>query len=190
MGATNFLFEVTTHDIKSAFAEIVEQQTLAYGYSNDFNKTKIKEIYTPKPIKKEKDALELIHNLYEQNTHDCCDKWSETAYCIKLDKKQKVKIQEVCGATEVKSTTSKVKKVWATVFSVKSKNGFVVVEKSTRKEAIDFAKAYAQKENKELIVEETKKNISGNSVVSTVSPKYKSVSKDAYTYLIFGIRPE
>lgn len=57
-------------------------------------------------------------------------------------------------------------------------------------DSVDFEKIYAQKENKELIIEETKKLISGNSVVSTVSPKYKSVSKDAYTYLIFGIRPE
>lgn len=190
MGATNFLFEVTTHDIKATFAKIVEEQALAYGYNNDFNKTEIKEISTPKPITKESEALKFINKLYEENIHDCCDKWSETAYCIKLNKKEKVKVHEICGTIEVKPVKSKLKKVWVTIFAVKSKNGFVVSEKPTRKEAIDFAKTYAQKENKELIVEETKKLISGDSIVSTVSPKYKSVSKDAFTYFIFGFRPE
>lgn len=192
MGATTFHFKITTHDLEAEFDKIVDEERERYGHRDgySFNKNSLEIINLPATVNNEKKIKKYINDLFDNENHICNDKWSRSACCIKLPKKSKVEVLEICGTTVENIISSKGKKVWKTSFLIKDRYGVLIGERATKTLATAFAKEYSQKNKQELTIEEAKVLTSGSPVINKIVPKYKKVKKDSYTYIIFGTHPE
>lgn len=192
MSATSFYFELTTHDLNQAFKNKCIEEKEAYGhqFGRCFNKTRLREVKLPENVKTEKQINKFINEIFEKSERCYFDKNSQYANYIKLPKKTKVVVKEVHKIEfEIEKKTTKTKKIWKTIYKLLDQCGVNVFETTNKQEAIKKAKEVSEKMNYVVYIVESKKLMSGSPVVGETKISYKDVKKDAYTYIIFGLRP-
>lgn len=191
MGARNFCFEITTHDLNTAFKELRQQEleTYGHGYGYSFNKSRLREVKLPENVKTEKQIQKFLNDLTEKSESRYFDKYSEYANYIKLPKKKKVVVHEL-QKVEFESKKNVQKKVWKTNYVLLDESGIKVFESHNKQEAIKKSKELSEKMNCSINIEESKKLMSGDPSIGKTKMIYKDVKKDAYTYILFGEQPE
>lgn len=191
MGARNFIFEITTHDLNTAFKELQQQEleTYGHGYGYSFNKSRLREVKLPESVKTEKQVQKFLNDLIEKSERRYFDKYSEYANYIKLPKKKKVVVHEL-QKVEFESKKNVQKKVWKTNYILLDERGIKVFESHNKQEAIKKSKELSEKMNSSINIEEGKKLMSGDPSIGKTKMIYKDVKKDAYTYILFGEQPE
>lgn len=179
MGATLVQQRAIGKDLQEAYRYAVEEAIYENG-NDSYNGT----ISTTRGIvDKTKEYLSLgmtpsqyAYWLYE---NDKLDKWGNAVgICLSKPVENTNKIK-----TKVDTTPQKGTRKWETVYQVRTRDGQVVASSEFQTEAIKKAREYTERTKESTQVHITKQ-LSGNTLVSTITYKKANEEKDGVYYLI------